>query len=270
MPNIYFFGDTHNNIDIDKIFLPQYSTDDFIIVCGDFGVLWDYKYNNIHFSKKEKRLIKRIETLPCTLLFVDGNHENFHRLAQLKSVQKFGADCGEYLENKCYHLKRGRIYNIAGQNIFTMGGALSIDKEYRKENKSWWKGEAITDEQVEFAIQNITEFSDKIDIVITHTCPHIFLRELRRFISIEHKIHDENSFQLERIYANLLNHNKLPKWWFFGHWHCDVSFEVGDISAYCLYNHSMKLIASNVVERLDYTKEIFEIKKAKGIKYGLD
>lgn len=263
MPNIYFFGDTHNNIDIDKIFLPTYNADDFIIVCGDFGVLWDYKFNNIHYSKGEKRLIKRIESLPCTLLFVDGNHENFHRLAQLKSVERFGADCGEYLTDKCYHLKRGRIYNIAGYNIFTMGGALSVDKAYRVPNKSWWRGEAITDEQMELGISNITNFSDKIDIAVTHTCPYSFLGELGRRIQIEHKMHDENPLRLERLYGTMIDNNKVPKWWFFGHWHSDVSFEVGDISVYCLYYRAMKLISKNIVERLDYTKEILEIKSKK-------
>lgn len=41
MNNIYIFGDTHGTHEIDKIFLvDEYEKDDFIIVCGDFGVLW--------------------------------------------------------------------------------------------------------------------------------------------------------------------------------------------------------------------------------------
>ncbi len=41
-PTIYIFGDTHGLEDIEKIFLPleSYTKDDFIMVCGDFGVLW--------------------------------------------------------------------------------------------------------------------------------------------------------------------------------------------------------------------------------------
>lgn len=52
---IYFFGDTHAGIDIDKIFfVKDYTKEDFIIVCGDFGVLWsdlDGKYKQIDALK---------------------------------------------------------------------------------------------------------------------------------------------------------------------------------------------------------------------------
>lgn len=38
---------------------------------------------------------------------------------------------------------RGEIYQINGRKIFTMGGVLSIDKEWRTPDKSWWTKEAI-------------------------------------------------------------------------------------------------------------------------------
>lgn len=141
MSKIYFFGDTHGEIDIDKIFMPCYEKDDFIIVCGDFGVLWSDesgKYKQDEKLESENELKKRIKTLPCTLLFIDGNHENFNRLHALKQVKKFNAYVGEYIKDKCYHLRRGEIYKIAGHNIFTMGGALSIDRLRRREFLSWW------------------------------------------------------------------------------------------------------------------------------------
>lgn len=52
MDNIYIFGDTHGTHEIDKIFLvDEYEKDDFIIVCGDFGVLWDYKAQGQYLDK---------------------------------------------------------------------------------------------------------------------------------------------------------------------------------------------------------------------------
>ena len=48
--NIYIFGDTHGQNEIHKIFLvDEYEKDDFIIVCGDFGLLWKDK-----ISKEEQ------------------------------------------------------------------------------------------------------------------------------------------------------------------------------------------------------------------------
>lgn len=88
---IYIFGDTHGMIDIEKVFLidESYKQNDFIIICGDFGVIWGDEIDS-----NESILIKEFKKLPCEILFIDGNHENFNRLA----------------------------------NILTMGSAKSIDK----------------------------------------------------------------------------------------------------------------------------------------------
>lgn len=133
--NLYFFGDTHGELEIQKVFNVafDFKAEDYAIVCGDFGVLWKDE-----ISPAESRIMNEISKLPCTLLFVDGNHENFNRLKKLKSVQKFGGVTGEYIKDKCYHLRRGEIYTLAGKNTFVMGGALSIDKRFRTPNVSWW------------------------------------------------------------------------------------------------------------------------------------
>ena len=48
---IYLTGDTHGGIDVrkllDKKFLKRVKEGDYLIICGDFGFIWDYK--------KEKR-----------------------------------------------------------------------------------------------------------------------------------------------------------------------------------------------------------------------
>lgn len=135
-PTIYIFGDTHGVVDAKKLFLIYESCrkDDFIIICGDFGVIWSDEVDS-----NESILIKELKKLPCEILFIDGNHENFNRLAKPKNIKRFGGNVGEYIKNKCFHLKRGEIYNIAGKNIFTMGGAKSIDIAYRERNISWWE-----------------------------------------------------------------------------------------------------------------------------------
>lgn len=234
MSNFYIFGDTHGTMEISKIFgVKDYEKDDFIIVCGDFGVLWSDTP-----SEKEKEIIKAIKKLPCTLLFIDGNHENFNRLDALKSVEKFGGRVGEYIKNKAYHLKRGEIYSILGRNILTLGGALSIDKAWREENVSWWAGEAITHEQLAHALENIAKFSQNINIIITHTCPSSFLSYMSKFMFISHKFHDPNPEKLDRVLKALVKKQpNVPMKWFFGHWHEDFGFayEKANLKAYCMY-----------------------------------
>lgn len=43
---------------------------DYVIIAGDFGCVWDYKGE----SKEEKFNLDWLENLPFTVLFVDGNH----------------------------------------------------------------------------------------------------------------------------------------------------------------------------------------------------
>ena len=264
MSNIYFFGDTHADHDIDKVFQPEYKEDDYIIICGDFGVIWsdlEGKYRQELAIEREHDLCIKLLRLPCTILFVDGNHENFNRINALKQVKMFGGIAGEYVENRIYHLRRGEIYNIANKNILTMGGALSIDKEYREPNISWWAREAIAEYDIQNAFKNIDK-TDKIDIVVTHTCPQSFIRErLNGKIQVWHKSNDTNPYKLEKILNYLLDKNKTPKYWFFGHWHADLDFIYLGIQARAIYDYAIKLTESDKLEISDYSEFMYKVKK---------
>ena len=76
---IYATGDLHGNT---LRFQPQYfpeqadmTKDDYMIVCGDFGCVWNG-------DKSDDLQLDRLEALPFTILFVDGNHENFDALSE--------------------------------------------------------------------------------------------------------------------------------------------------------------------------------------------
>lgn len=149
----YIFGDTHGNkygiSDIKKLFKMPYKKGDFAIVCGDFGVLWEDKKDKV-----ESQLEAYLNALPCEVLFLDGNHENFNRLNNLPQIRRFGSIVGRYSRN-VFHLKRGRIYCINGAYYFTMGGASSVDRAWRVENESWWEAENIAQNEIDFALKNI-------------------------------------------------------------------------------------------------------------------
>lgn len=222
-PTIYIFGDTHGAVDIEKVFFidESYKKGDFIIICGDFGVLW-----RDEIDSNEAILMREFAKLPPTLLFIDGNHENFNRLSKLPKRKKFGGIVGEYIKDKCYHLKRGGIYQIAGRNIFTMGGAKSIDIAERERDISWWEGENITDSQMKYALQNLAKFKGQIDIVITHTCPNCFLPHIDKHLGLDFKIADKNSVWLEILAQKIALNQSGSIEWFFGHWHSDLDFKV--------------------------------------------
>lgn len=77
---IFITGDTHGLFGrFRKENWPEHENldkDDYVIICGDFGGVWDYTGN----SPIEKIVLDWLQDLRCTVLFADGNHENYTRL----------------------------------------------------------------------------------------------------------------------------------------------------------------------------------------------
>lgn len=71
---VYVTGDIHGGLDMQKLrdweLGDSLTSDDYLIVAGDFGFPWD-------FSAEECADIAWLESRPYTVLFVDGNHERF-------------------------------------------------------------------------------------------------------------------------------------------------------------------------------------------------
>ena len=93
---IYITGDTHNVIDFQKLSFKNWPQSrhlthhDYLIVAGDFGVPWDN-------SSTDRKLLDWYDNRPYTVLFVDGNHENFDLLEQYPIIDKFGGKVSKIL-----------------------------------------------------------------------------------------------------------------------------------------------------------------------------
>lgn len=76
-------GDTHSNLkDLINRVKPdgsEWTTDDKLIVCGDFGFVFNIADESGKY-KDDAKLDYMAEYLPQQILFVSGNHENFDRL----------------------------------------------------------------------------------------------------------------------------------------------------------------------------------------------
>lgn len=114
---------------------------------------------------------------PCTTLFVDGNHENHNLLNQMQPVPWNGGFVHQ-IRPKVLHLMRGQVFNIDGTTFFTMGGADSIDKQYRVPYKSWWPEEMPSDEEYATAIKNLEKSNFAVDYILTHTAPTSIVNQL--------------------------------------------------------------------------------------------
>ena len=206
---IFITGDTHQSINISKLnttFFPQQKNltkNDYVIICGDFGCVWDDsnldKYWQNWFSNKN-----------FTTLFVDGNHENFNLLNKYP-VSSWNGGKVHFISPSVIHLMRGQIFNINGINIFTMGGASSHDKEFRKENISWWKDEIPSDLEFQEAFSNLNKYNNKVDIIISHCCDDNTQNCINNYYE-----HDKLT-----NFFKIINESVDFKYWFFGHYHID-------------------------------------------------
>ena len=104
---IYVTGDIHGEIDISKLNTQNFSqakAGDYLIVCGDFGLIWDMKP-----SRAEEYWMKWLSEKPWITLFVDGNHENFDRLKNYPITEEWGGKV-QKIYDKVYHLMRCLLY----------------------------------------------------------------------------------------------------------------------------------------------------------------
>lgn len=207
--SIYITGDTHIPYNIDKLTTRRFkgqkslSKNDVVIICGDFGGLWDGKAHDEYW-------LNWLEKKNFTTLYVYGNHENFP-LTEKYPVVDFMGGKAHKIRDSVFHLINGEIFEICGKRIFVMGGATSHDKEFRELNVSWWEEEVPSKKIMSYGINNLKKYDNKVDYIITHCAPSLVQRNIsKRFKS------DILTDYLQYIYDNI-----DFKDWFCGHYHID-------------------------------------------------
>ena len=227
---IYVTGDTHGDFErFQEEYFPEQKNmtkDDFVIICGDFGGVWDG-------SKRERRQLDRLEQLPFTLLFVSGNHENFDRLAKYP-VEEWNGGKIQRIRPHVIHLLRGQVFQLEGHRFFTMGGGKSHDIEdgilnpfaqdfqeqyvlyrgmgarFRVNHRTWWKEELPSPQEYNQARETLEHINWSVDYIITHCAPNSILDQLGDR-SYEH---DQLTDFLEEVISKA-----QFRYWLFGHYH---------------------------------------------------
>lgn len=214
---IYITGDTHGGYDVDSKLQRTYNKDDVLIICGDFGYIF---YTDTKTQQAEALDLEYfLSCIGCTVLFVDGNHENFERLNAYPVSELYGGKVHKIADN-CYHLIRGERYEINGYKFLAIGGAESHDMHRRVEGISWWKEESITDKDIVKAITN----SD-VDFILSHTAPLDLHYKLwcKNYIPTRTFEASQSCVQLD-ILRKVLEDRGKPFKWFLGHYHYDLDF----------------------------------------------
>ncbi len=234
---IYITGDTHAEFQrfSTRLFPVQkeLTKDDYVIICGDFGgVFLD--------SAEERHNLKWLSEKPFTILFVDGNHENYDRLYsnEFETVE-FCGGMAHKITDSVYHLMRGYVFTLSGRKFFAFGGALSHDiddgildiKDYTSQKEllrdynrktadgklcrinhlSWWKEELPSGCEMALGRENLKKHNYKIDYVISHCLP-----QSKAVLLTAGKLD-----KLTRYFDELLDSGLDFKEWHCGHYHTE-------------------------------------------------
>lgn len=205
---VYITGDTHGDISrFSSPAMKDIKSGDTLIICGDFGFIWDG-------SRKERHTLKKLEKKKFNICFVDGTHENFKLLNEYEVSQWNGGKVHKIGKN-IYHLMRGQIFDIDGIKIFTMGGGESPDIELRMGAGNWSRDEIPRKDELIEGADNLQKLDCKVDVIVTHEPPATIKRFLKSGEDSEVRISGVNAYLEE------LNKSCTFTKWYFGSLHTD-------------------------------------------------
>ena len=222
-------GDIHGTLDIDKLIRYfdnteiEYTKEDYLILAGDVGVCG---FSPI--DEADTRSVLR--NLPVTVLFIDGNHENFQQLDSYP-IDIWNGGKVHILEDDIIHLMRGQYFEIEGTSFFTFGGAYSIDRDSRVEGVTWFPEEIPTEEEYDEGMNNLEKHDFQVNYILTHTGP----AEVVAYMGYGE--YSEEETELRRYLQHIADHVEFQAW-YFGHFHEDAEIED---TFFCLFDEMIEL-----------------------------
>jgi hypothetical protein len=223
---IVIMGDIHADFGALNRFVNK-KKPDIILQCGDFG-WWPHRHLVERISRNHFFDQYAIKLQGTCFYWCDGNHENHDDLQQRVRLAQ-GAPI-EIPVPGCFYMRRGSVLTLPdGRNVLFFGGAMSTDQEGRVEGDSWWAAEVPTQTDLDYARAQLAAHGGRVDIVISHTAPLAFLRQLpKKEIDLD-RFNDPTVGLLDTILVEF-----RPTSWFFGHFHLHAKGEDHGCAWQCL------------------------------------
>jgi hypothetical protein len=200
-------GDIHGKWGLTNLLIER-EHPDMILQVGDFG--WWPRMEGVCWK------LKGLELGDARLHFCDGNHEDHPSLLEHSNQQTAPA---ELYKGVVYQPRGSTIQLPDGRTVLFMGGAYSIDGQYRTVGNDWFPVEELISQK------DFSRLPDcKVDIVISHTCPSCMVPVRERY----------GTDSCEKALDAILDIYH-PSLWYFGHWHTIAEgVEKGGCRWFCL------------------------------------
>lgn len=171
------------------------------IQVGDFGIgfngeYWEDRVNDHHQSGQHR--------------FIRGNHDD---------------------PSKCKNSMVGYVPDgLIENNTMFVGGAWSIDHAWRTEGENWWRDEELSYKELHQIIDIYAV--TRPEVMISHDCPtlaayHMFVKSGKAMHKTLHLTRTGEAFQT-------MFELHQPKYWFFGHWHHTLQYDLNGTHFHCL------------------------------------
>lgn len=206
--NWYITGDKHSNLKSLYNFGDENSA---VIILGDTGI-------NTGFSQDKYLKSKLCNHYKGHIYCVLGNHELRPSDVPGMLTMWDSEVSGEvYYQPQWPHIKYFKEYGIYWINkmrVMVIGGAYSVDKEYRLLMNGFWNPkEQLSAKEMEDAL-NMVKFQ-KFDAILSHTCPYSDMpTELFLPYFDQSKVDKTMEHWMDEVKQNC-----EYKKWYFGHYH---------------------------------------------------
>jgi 3-oxoacid CoA-transferase subunit A len=216
---IYVTGDTHGSFERVEKFCKRMKTsrEDILIILGDAGI----NFNGRLLDCFKKTLL---EALPITIFAIHGNHEQ--RPYTIDSYREQLWHGGTvYYEEEFPHIlfaKDGEIFHLDGRKTVVIGGAYSIDKEYRLTyGYGWWEDEQPSEEIKQYVEAQLAAANWEVDIVLSHTTPLKYEPVEMFMAGVEQGSVDKST----EIWLDKIENRLSYKKWYCGHYHTEKKID---------------------------------------------
>lgn len=216
---VYITGDKHADFSevFDFCYDKKTSLDDVLIILGDAGI-------NYYANYKDYYLKNSLLQYPITFFCIHGNHEERPENIRTYNIKIFHEGIVYYEKDypNILFAKDGEIYNFNNKNVLVIGGAYSVDKSIRlARGYNWYESEQPSDEVKTKVKDVLSKRDNKIDIILSHTCPYKYLPREMFLNGIEQsKVDNSTEYFLDEI-----ENNTDYKLWYCGHYHTDKEID---------------------------------------------
>lgn len=218
---IFITGDTHGSYSRIVRFcedIGSLNEKDIMIVLGDTGLNY---YGDGRDEKKKNKVSAKV---PVTMFFIHGNHDLRPQTIKTYHQKNWRGGVVFYEEARPNLLfaKDGEIFDFQGKRTLAIGGAYSIDKEFRLQNGYLWFADEQPSPQIkEFTEMQLQKVNWRIDTVLSHTCPLRYEPREAFFDSVNQNEVDKST----EVWLDSLENRLTYRRWFCGHFHIDKKID---------------------------------------------